>query len=496
MLLRLFLILFTFLLFCEKVLPQQPFVSFKAPDTFKRDDFSVSYFDPISYTYHINFKTGTNITRCIYDTNFGLIQKYSLISDQITFSEKEWFGIKFVSPICTKSGVFEIYSDQDDILIYQPDFNLKKDSLIESFRFSKKRKEERILALMPDEEDLKILTYAEKENTMKVYQWFPGQPVKTTSFILPNSTLTKEEEKIYTKECRIKFKNLGQLKSTRINSIQSLPEYNHVFYSKQKIYIVLELSFSLGRYVMDFDLNKENLITHNYFINSITINTGSNKYIKKTPVSTVFDSILVLQNSSYYTVEFLFYNLRTQELIKKYSVPVKDSIYELMHSSFRQKGTYGSKNQEKEIENEKAFMRKIRGSFSYISISSLTQDSIVLTLASLQYTEGIGGTLLSLSTKPIGYMANIHIGNLQLVPYLTSRRYKLLYAHSKFNSHTLEPTSSRSVTTVLDEILDNFMSHELSSNNSFLIQRNADILMGVFNKNNGMFDVYKFVNSN
>ncbi|MEQ1675987.1 MAG: hypothetical protein ABL876_04780, partial [Chitinophagaceae bacterium] len=99
-------------------------------------------------------------------------------------------------------------------------------------------------------------------------------------------------------------------------------------------------------------------------------------------------------------------------------------------------------------------------------------------------------------TATIGFMANIHIGNLQVIPYLTSERYKLLYAHSMFNTKTLEPATNRQVTTILDDILDTFKARELASNSSFLIQKNSELFIGVFNKEKELFIIFRFRNKN
>ena len=493
-----FIATFSAIFFCfGNVFPQQLISSLKGPQYFNKDNLVISYYDSISHKIYISYQNGFDITRQLYDTSFNLLGEYSLTAGAITLSEKEKFiGSAFVSPLCTKKGVFEVYADKNEISIYKPDFNNKKDSLIEVINFSKNRKEDRILSFMPGEKDLKILLYNSKENLLNIFQWSPGQASTTISFSLPRSTLTNEEEKNYSNRCRIDFKKIEGLKADKLNKVNPFPVYDHILFTDTKIYLQLVLPFSAGIHVMELDLAEKNLRYKNYFINSVEINTGTIKNVKKSPVSTIFDSILVIQNSSHYRFEFYFYNLRTNELIKSYSVPVKDSIYTLVHSPLFQKGTYGSPDQEKELENETAFMRKINGSFSYMSTASYSKDSIVFTLASLQNTEGIEGTLLSFSTMPLGYMANIRFGNFQFIPYLTSTRNKLLYAHAKFDMQTFNASISRSVKTILDDILTYFNRREIGSNSTFLIQTSSSILISAFNKSTKLFDVYKFVNSN
>lgn len=479
------------------VIAQKPFISIPSEKGFKAVDNATSSFDPVNNTFHLVLQEGNTIYRRIYDTNFTLLEEYRSESRDITFSEKSSFKANYIAPLCTTKGYFELFSTGNGVLVYKPDFTIKKDSLYATFSFKLTKKGgEKLLSVIPDS-DLKILTYARETNTLKIYQWSPGDSAKTYSFILPEKSMSKEEEKLYTKSSQIKLSQLwgSAFSAVKINSIQSLPTANHLYYSDNKFYIVIGTPNSVGRYVMSIDLDKNELNTHTYFINSLEnafVQPGQTNYGQKDMVSTVFDSTLVIQNSSNYRFEYYFYNINTHALIRKYSVPVKDSMYELVHSALTQKGTYASRDQEKDITRERAFMRKINGSFWYITLSALSPDSVVFTLAALKYTEGIGGTLLSVATASAGFMANIHIGNLQIIPYLTSSRYKLYYAHSRFSTDGFVPARDSTVTTALDQIIDTFEAKELASHSSFFIQKEEEAIIGVFNKETLLFDIYKF----
>ncbi len=495
-------LIISFLLLLPRIgISQTPFISIKSVPGFKADDIATSSFDSVSNIYHLNLQNGNKIYRKIYDSSFNLLSEYSFTSGEITFSEKVSPKANFISPLCTSKGYFEIFFINSDngILVYKPDFAKKKDSLFAEINFEWiKKGGEKLLSIMPDFDGLKILTYSNELNALKIYQWFPGDSIKTFSFTLPEKSLSKEEEKIYAKECRIKFRSLWdhQLVSAKINSIQSLPKGNNIFYSKNRIYILFPIPYSMGIYILSIDLDKKELTAHNYFINSLKDNAGDNIYIKKNMVSMVFDSTLVIQNSSYLRFEYLFFNINTHELLKKYSIPVEDSIYLLVHSNLAQKGTYGSRDEEKEIKNEKKIMRKTSGSFSFMNLSSKDQDSAVFTLATLKFNPGVAGTILMAATFPISPgIAITHIGNLQDIPYLTSSRCKLLYAHSLFNIKTLEPSKDSSVTTALDKILDTFAMRELGSNSSFFVQKNDGTLIGILNKERTLFDIFRFQNT-
>ena len=119
MIFRVILGCFIFLFFNELLFSQQSYASFKPPNAFSPNDYSVSYFDPISNTFRVNFKSGKKITRRIYNTAFIMLQEYSLISDKLLFSSNDLFGEIFLFPFCIKSGDFEIYYHMDEILIYK-----------------------------------------------------------------------------------------------------------------------------------------------------------------------------------------------------------------------------------------------------------------------------------------------------------------------------------------------------------------------------------------
>lgn len=494
----LFLFLFT-LSFPETSISQIPLMSIKGEPGFKSNDYAISIFDPVSNTYHLNLQNGDNIYRRLYDTSFNLLNEYSFETKRIGFSNNSFEKPRFISPLNTAQGYFEIYSFEDDILIYEVNFLKKKDSLIKSFNFNEKKTGEKLISLMPDRNDLKMLVYSEDLKYFQVYKWTPGDSIKKFLFETTGSGLTKEEEKKYTKSCQVKYKKIGQLTSARINSLQTFPISPNVYFDENRILIVADMPYSVGIHLIEINIEKNIFRTKNFFLNSLKINASNNDYLKRRFVSTILDTVLVIQNSSYYQFEYLFYNINTGALIKKHSVPVEDSIYKFVNSSFKQKGTILSKNQEKELKREKAFMRKIGGSFSTITVPYTDKDTVVFTLSSLQYTNGIVKTLLSEGTSiPLsdtwGYQADLYTGSLQTIPYLTSNIYLLFYFHSKFDMRSFEPVATGTVTTCLDRILNTFETKELSSNSSFTIQKSNESLIGVFNKETTAFDIYKFRN--
>ena len=140
-------------------------------------------------------------------------------------------------------------------------------------------------------------------------------------------------------------------------------------------------------------------------------------------------------------------------------------------------------------------MRKVNGVFSGLNIAEITPDSITLTLSSIQQTAGIGATLLSMAVSTVSVMALGQIlGNLVYVPYLSSKRFKLYYAHSTFNRKNWTAAPPHVASTGLDEVLDSFESKEMFGNSSFFIPQGKETIIGIFNKESSSFDIFKFSN--
>jgi hypothetical protein len=485
----------TVLLLPLLAISQTPFASIKAVPGFQVTDYSTATFNAATNSYHINTLDANRMTRRMYDSNFKLIKEYSFDAPLIDFSNKLAGSIRFFGALPTSKGYFELYAYKDELKVYEIDFDSGADKLVTSFLFNEKKTGERPIAMMPDNEELKFLTYSKKDNYMKVYRWVPGDSLKSYQFRVPEKGLSAEEEKIYTKSCQVRYKNLFPVRSSQLNTQQIFPSFSNVIFRDDRIYMMIDIPFYVGIHLITIDLTANSFTTKNFFFNDLRRNAGDDNEKIYRFTNTIVDSVLVVQNSSHYWFEYLFYNINSGELIKKHSLPVEDSIYQLVHSGFTQKGTYISKNQEKEIKREKAFMRKVSGVLPLNSIAEIKGDSITLTLSSIQQTSGIGGTLLSFATSAVAtLMLGDIMGNAIFVPYLSSKRFKLYYFHSTFSKKTWKPAPPHVATTGLDQVLDSFEAKELHGNSTFYILKPRETLIGVFNKETASFDIFKFAN--
>ena len=477
---------------------KQPFDSISAPPEFQLRDDVVAVFDSFSNIYRLNFADGDRFYRRIYDTNFNLKDEYIHSPSSLLLSPFPEIGkANFSLPLVTSKGYYEVYSIERGLDIYKIDFIKKKDSLVAHFEFDHlARSGERISSLIPGEDGLKILTYSKSQNAFNVYDWKPGDSTRKFVFELPEKSMSKAEEKIHDKVTQIKLTKLWKdsFVPVKINSEQALPAGNQIYYTENRIYILLPIPYNMGIYIIDIDLKHNTLQTRNYFLNDLRVNSGDDQYAKMKPVAMVFDSTLVIQNSSYHKFEFHFYDLFSPALLKKYSVHVSDSFQYLVHSSLMQQGTFTFKNQEKEIERGKTFMRKVEGDFSFITMPLITKDSVIFTISRLKQTKGIEGALINaaifaLSTPLQGAWYNwITFGT------FSGSRDMFLYAHAKFSRREFVPSTAKGLETTIDRVLDQFEKRALKSSSSFFIQKNQESIIGALEPRQGIFELFRFSN--
>jgi hypothetical protein len=270
----------------------------------------------------------------------------------------------------------------------------------------------------------------------------------------------------------------------------NIPGNGKVFYDDEKVYIGIMMPNYLGVYLMEID--DSGIKHHNFFVNDHLSVAQTDYYKAKRPFFTIHDSLLIINNSSNYQFEFLFYSLKTDQQIKKYSVPLKDSLNKLVHSELIQKGTYGSRNQEKVLENEKRFMLRMIDGSQFLSLSEISPDSLTITFGSYNQTAGLGGTLLAIGTGMLTSFALLNVNNAHVIFYATSTRNKFLYSHSKFSKDSLIPSTSQSVTTIIDKLLDDIDVKEMGSSSTFLLQVNNSYYIGAYNKQIDKFKIFRY----
>ncbi len=452
----------------------------------------VGYYHAGNNQIVINVQTKTGITHFLYDTSFSLLGSYDYETQnrQLSKSSKKGF---FLRNICLGNQFIELYAENNTLVFYRLDFLAKKDLNIARIGLRNKYEDERLISVMPSEHGCNFLSYSENNKKIILYKW---EPVSNTTVIiegdLPKSTLSKEEAKEKGDFAGIKTHLLFQDLSVSCikPNVFQFPAPGQLFYTDSCIYIVHKIPYQLGINVFKIDMASAKVNSKNYFINKYQ--DGQLKF-KKTPVATLYDSLLIIQNSSADIFEYYFFNIVSGTMVVKYETKTNDKIYDIVHSPLRQIGTFRSAKEEVELSNEKNFIRKKNSGLSFIK-PLVRNDSLILTFGSFIATPGIEGTLLAVATGGFASMTGIGIaiGEFQFIPYLTSSRNNFLYAHSQFSLNGLKPSKDDRVSTYLDAVIADKKLNELEKDNSLIIDLGQSLYICIYNKATKTFKVSKY----
>ncbi len=460
----------------------------------EKDADAVGYFNPHKNTFILEQQSKGVITRMLYDTLFNLKKKYTVPADSISFSAKSRKPL-FLKEYCTVENTYEIYANNKGIEIWQLDFATGSDKKAASLSLQEHYKDERIIAILPGTDKVSFLTLSPKQEKVFLYNYFPERGIfLQRDFTLPEQSLTKEEIKERGKFLAVKY-NAG-LSGLFVSNLKNPSNYqispaNQLLFNDTAIFIILRTPYNAGVHLLQLNQNNGNVSFKNFLINKINPDK-INMPLEKIPVATAYDSLLIIQNSNAAMLEYSIYNLNTKELIRKQEAAGDNSLYSIVHSDLKQVGTYGSKDEEKELTNERRFLRRKNKGLLFIKAIKADNDSMLITFGSFIMTEGIGGTFLSMATSSIGFYLFTPMGTFGVVPYLTLSRNKFLFAHSKFSLQTLQPSLTGNLTTHIDKIADSKKIDDLEKNSSFIIERNEKLYVGVFNKKKDKFEIFTY----
>ncbi len=446
-----------------------------------------------SYTNHFILEQQWKgiITRLQYDSSFNLKNKYTISADSVTFLNSKKKPV-FLKEYCSATGSFEIYGTNAALQIWQLNFEEGSDKKIAELKLRQQYKDEHLIAIIPGKSSISFLSYSEKVDKLMLYDYFFDKGFyQPKEFLLPEKSLTKEEIKDRGKFLAVKYSNT--LYELYVSDLKNPKNYeinigNQLFYDDTSIYILIKTPYNAGFHLLELDRNNGNLSFKNFLINKLNPEKF-NTALEKIPVATAYDSLLIIQNSNVNTFEYHFYNIKTKRLSAFYETGADNSLYKLVNSGLSQVGTYASKDQEKDITNEKLFLRRKNKGTLFLKASKNDKDSLLLTFGSYTPTEGIGGTLLSFATMGIGDLWNFRAGMFQMIPFLTLSRNKFLFAHSKFSLQSLQPSSATNITTPINKFAGNKKIDDLEKNSSFIIEKRDKLYIGIFDKTKNKYNM-------
>jgi hypothetical protein len=491
------LILCFFSLSSSAIFAQDKIAEFDAVPGFSKLYDASGYYLNSNKTYAINLQVERDIHRFQYDESFKLLNSYSFESKDITFNRSHGKTPLFVTDLQSSDKVFEIFADKNSIVVVAPDFINKKDSLLYKLELGISGEDEKRLAIMPYSSGIRVLTYIHKRKSLNIYQWDISGQVSNSLFLLPSSSLNSEEIKKYGKSAGIKYKAAFDdviVCRADAENIIGQAGTNSIYYSENKAWILSQAPSFTGYNILTLDFATNSLDNNTIMLNDIEKNNSTDNSKIFHPYAAIVNGHLFIRNTSYYYYEYHIYDLKTMGKVKEYISENEESIRKLIHSDLNQKGTWLSGNDEKKLDNEKAFLRKVNSGKGFIALSNITADSITITTGSLNVTTGLGGMVLSLATMELGSLLNITIGSFQIIPYLAYYRNKMIYCHSRFSTKTLEPSQSVNITTTLDLLMENFEKKDLKSKSTFLIRKNGSYLISVFNSSTKKFELVRLGN--
>ncbi|MGQ0737921.1 MAG: hypothetical protein ACT4OJ_02570 [Bacteroidota bacterium] len=459
---------------------------------FATRDYTISSYDPHTSTFRLSFQTGDDFTRLLLDTNFRVLKSYSYQSATTTFTPKKFGRTTFWGAVTLASGVYEIFAKETTISIVKPDFANDRDSLQCSFDLRVIDKDERLLAAYPVNASIQLLTIGYKNNVLKTYNWSPGlsEPAIYT-FPLPESNVDRSLYKEFPKDTRVNYKK--QLVNIGVQPLRQetlMGSYgSQLYYTDSTVHILMWVPYRLGMFVIKLDLKNNSLSSRNYQVNDLRVQAGTNNYKIKSPDAFIYDSLLVIKNVSPISYEYLFYNVHSGNLIRKYEA-TESTIETVVNSPIRQKGTWASKKEEKEFDKEKTYLKQGIG---FIIPSSVSKDSITLTSIRLVATTGVGGTLLDLLV-PLPFEIALAVPQYitVMMPPLGKSRNKIIYFHSKFEISDLEASPGKKVRTMFDDIVDDYNSETLFDDMCFLVRKERKLLLGSYSKKDNKIQVIQY----
>ena len=474
------------------VVSQEQIGSLHLPEKLKNSNTVISYYSGSNKNIIVNVQRYNRIERILYDSNFNLVSSYTNNTINIALVNSADFIPIYYSNGNIGGANYEIYSCKQRIVVVQTDFVNKRDSILFNIDFKSGKAEERGLSAVFYADAIRILTYTPKSENILVYQWIPGKKTDTLFLQMPESSIPEEQKRIYNKDYKVNYKKLiGSL-------IKAYPTKPSIFATAEvaqqtdKIRLLFGTPYNTGYNLLELDIADRKILTTNFILNDMRFNVvEATNESRRIPIASVYSNILVIRNTSDYYFEYSFYDLNTKKVIACHKAGPDKSLRNILHSEFIQIGTWGSKDEKKDVDNEKAFLRKLSSGIPYLYVSPSGNDSILITTGSFIPTEGIGGFLLSLSTGFLTSMANLHVGNYQVIFYLTILRYKLIISESKFSLNDFKPSFSFNQPFTIHPETETAKFRGWEKKHSFFLQDYDNYIFAFYNEDKQQFDLFR-----
>ncbi|MFN8251890.1 MAG: hypothetical protein U0V75_08395 [Ferruginibacter sp.] len=450
-----------------------------------------AYYNPYSKNFVIAQQGTGMISRQLFDTVFQLKKSYTAGTEAISFSASNKKHV-FLEAYCTAGMNYEVYSKEKSIEIWAIGFENGADKKAAALRQQQQYKDERLVALIPGADKLTLLCITPKENKLLLYNYFPGKDILLQGeYPLPAISLTPDEIKERGRHLAMQYSNSMRgifIAETNKTGPFHISPGNQLLYNDTALYFLLRVPYKAGYHLLEMNRTSGQMRFSNFLVNKLEAGHFGTSY-EMIPAATMYDSLLIIQNSNSLSLEYYFYNIHSGQLLAKHTATADNSLYSIVHSGLHQAGTYGSKDEEKDISSERLFLRRKNKGNIFINVSHADADSILLSFGSYVPTEGIGGSIVGLATL---FATNFVSGAFKLGLYMSMTRNKFLFAFSKFSLKTFEPSRSTGITTPLNTIVSETKADEPGTKSSFVIEKDGHLYTGNYDKVSDKFRIIKY----
>ena len=123
-------IFFLLLFFSTNIFSQQKIGEFESASGFRKGSYAAAYYIQELNGYQLNQQVGDNIVRTLYDSSFTIIKSYEVNTQVYSFNKIFKTTPVYAMDLHFKNRNFEMYLDNKTLLLVEPDFDNKKDSIV------------------------------------------------------------------------------------------------------------------------------------------------------------------------------------------------------------------------------------------------------------------------------------------------------------------------------------------------------------------------------
>ena len=497
--------LFFLLAFCTVGSAQQKIAEIKAPPGFLGSNDAVGYYNKYSHRFVLCQQKGDSLFRTLYDSGFHSISQYSVLNKEITYRQKKKQKKRnFLTDLAAGDQQYEVYRQDKQLYIYKLNFEAGADQLTATITTGGTYADENLLAIMASGGQLRYMTHSKKENILLLYNCNPADgSTQKVLFNLPKTNLSDAEVQRYNSEIKLKLaKDMTDFSVSPMDkpNLASMPLDNHIFFDDRQAFLMVKMPYNIGYHVMRVLFNEGTITQKNLFINTLQEDYYCGDLdMKKALTVTIIDSMLIVGNNNAVNLQLHFFNAATLAPLASYNVNVTDSIKTIIHSKLKQKGTWGSQKESKELENAELYFRRKNTGHQYISVSARKKGKMTITSGSFIETGGTLQLFLTLTSMAFNVYAivspssfTVFLPDFSELLFEGGGRFRYLYTHSEFSMADLKPAGQTNVSNFLDVVNEQLTGKKFNQPSCFFIQQDGTYYVGLFDKLTGFFEVLKY----